>query len=378
MPDNVNITVNETIENVVINPSISTDVIDVNITSTTENVNIAVTPELTTININSVTSVSPVTSVNGQIGDVVIPTSDNNFTTTLKNKLDGIQTGAEVNVNADWNATSGDAQILNKPSIPSIAGLATTTYVDTQDALKVDKNTAITGATKTKITYDSKGLVTSGADATTADIADSLNKRYQTDNQQSFNDATSSIQTQLNAKQSQLDGTGFVKASGTTISYDNNKYNPIIISNYAAVQHTGTTVITILKSFLIPANTFKQYDCFNFNVGLNSNYTKSGTATLRIYSNITNSLTGASILATYTYATTNRYALMKRTGVLYSPNSGIAIADPLFSLVTDEIANTSGFNSNDFFFQQDTYFIVTCQLSNISDTVFLNTIRLTK
>ncbi|MGA1354855.1 MAG: hypothetical protein ACO32I_08805, partial [Candidatus Limnocylindrus sp.] len=27
--------------------------------------------------------------------------------------------GAEVNVNADWNATSGDAEILNKPSIPS-------------------------------------------------------------------------------------------------------------------------------------------------------------------------------------------------------------------------------------------------------------------
>jgi len=42
-------------------------------------------------------------------------------------------------------------------------------------------NGAITGATKTKITYDSKGLVTAGADATTADIADSTNKRYVTD-----------------------------------------------------------------------------------------------------------------------------------------------------------------------------------------------------
>ena len=37
---------------------------------------------------------------------------------TDKTKLDGIQAGAEVNVNADWNATSGDAQILNKPTIP--------------------------------------------------------------------------------------------------------------------------------------------------------------------------------------------------------------------------------------------------------------------
>ncbi|MFA4817609.1 MAG: tail fiber domain-containing protein [Parcubacteria group bacterium] len=42
-------------------------------------------------------------------------------------------------------------------------------------------NGAITGATKTKITYDAKGLVTAGADATTADIADSSNKRYVTD-----------------------------------------------------------------------------------------------------------------------------------------------------------------------------------------------------
>ena len=58
-----------------------------------------------------------------------------------KTKLAGIATGAEVNVNPDWNATTGDAQILNKPTIPSITGLATTSYVDTQDASKVDKVT---------------------------------------------------------------------------------------------------------------------------------------------------------------------------------------------------------------------------------------------
>ena len=45
--------------------------------------------------------------------------STNDFTDTLKTKLDGIQDGAEVNVNADWDATSGDAQILNKPTIPA-------------------------------------------------------------------------------------------------------------------------------------------------------------------------------------------------------------------------------------------------------------------
>jgi len=49
--------------------------------------------------------------------------STNDYTTAEQTKLAGIAAGAEVNVNADWNATSGDAQILNKPTIPSISGL---------------------------------------------------------------------------------------------------------------------------------------------------------------------------------------------------------------------------------------------------------------
>ena len=38
------------------------------------------------------------------------------MSSTDKSKLDGVASGAEVNVNADWNAASGDAQILNKPN----------------------------------------------------------------------------------------------------------------------------------------------------------------------------------------------------------------------------------------------------------------------
>lgn len=43
--------------------------------------------------------------------------STNDYTNEDKTKLAGIAAGAEVNVNADWNAESGDAQILNKPTI---------------------------------------------------------------------------------------------------------------------------------------------------------------------------------------------------------------------------------------------------------------------
>ena len=53
--------------------------------------------------------------------------STNDFTDALKTKLEGIAEGAEVNVQSDWNATSGDAFIKNKPTIPSAVQPTTTT-----------------------------------------------------------------------------------------------------------------------------------------------------------------------------------------------------------------------------------------------------------
>ena len=71
---------------------------------------------------------------------------------------------------------------------------AVTTVQDIKDFATngfVAKNAPITGATKTKITYNTDGLITSGADATTADIADSPNRRYITDAQQTVLNNTS-------------------------------------------------------------------------------------------------------------------------------------------------------------------------------------------
>jgi hypothetical protein len=94
---------------------------------------------------------------------------------------------------------------------------------DLQTALdsKVDENAAITGATKTKITYDAKGLVTAGADATTADIADSTDKRYVTDAQLTVIGNTSGANSGDNATNSQYSGLAASKqdtlVSGTNI-----------------------------------------------------------------------------------------------------------------------------------------------------------------
>lgn len=71
-------------------------------------------------------------SVQGFNADTVIDAAyvhtDNNYTSTEKNKLAGIEAGAEVNVNADWNAVSGDAQILNKPTLGTAAAANTTDF----------------------------------------------------------------------------------------------------------------------------------------------------------------------------------------------------------------------------------------------------------
>ena len=66
-------------------------------------------------------STSDLTNDSGFVSDSSYVHTDNNFTNEEKAKLSGIESGAEANVNADWNAASGDAQILNKPSLAAVA-----------------------------------------------------------------------------------------------------------------------------------------------------------------------------------------------------------------------------------------------------------------
>ena len=70
--------------------------------------------------LNSVESNSTADMTGAEIKTAYEAEADTNaFTDTLKTKLDGIATGAEVNVQSDWNSSSGDSQILNKPTIPT-------------------------------------------------------------------------------------------------------------------------------------------------------------------------------------------------------------------------------------------------------------------
>jgi len=138
------------------------DIKNIDVFQTVSSVTFQVEPNTNIININKITTESVVattnltyspSATNGVVesdtgSDATIPLADTVNAGLLspseKIKLTGIATGAEVNVNADWNATTGDTQILNKPSI---AGLATVTYVDAQDALKQNNITLTTTGT---------------------------------------------------------------------------------------------------------------------------------------------------------------------------------------------------------------------------------------
>ncbi|GEM_PF-757004 len=110
--------------------------------------------------------------------------------------IDGLSnvtiTGKANNDILQWDNVSGKwvnkplavavVQAETDPVVSAINGIVKSDGTNITNAVAgtdyVTPNSAIAGATKTKITYDSKGLVTAGADATTADIAPTANRQY--------------------------------------------------------------------------------------------------------------------------------------------------------------------------------------------------------
>lgn len=154
------------------------------------------------------------------------------------------------------NTTKADIGLSN---VDNTSDLDKPVSILTQLALdnKVNKNPEIVSSTKTKITYDSKGLVIDGDDATTIDINDSIDRRYVTDVQlntiqntsgiNTGDETTLSIQTKRPLKtinNESLEGSGNVQINyndldnlPTIVNDKNYVHNQIVASNFWEIQH---------------------------------------------------------------------------------------------------------------------------------------------
>ena len=122
-------------------------------------------------------------------------------------------------------------------SVGSSAAFARGDHRHPSDTTKVDANTAIAGATKCKITYDSKGLVTGGADLAETDIPSlSIGK-------------TSGLQTALDSKQS-------TSAKDTANGYAGLDASGKVVIGEIPTGHTADTV-PILKATITDGKVLK-------------------------------------------------------------------------------------------------------------------------
>ena len=88
--------------------------------------------------------------------------SEGAFVNGDKTKLDGIAAGAEVNVNADWNSSSGDSQILNKPTLGTAAATASTDYATAAQGATADS--ALQSGDNISVLTNNSGYLTAESD----------------------------------------------------------------------------------------------------------------------------------------------------------------------------------------------------------------------
>jgi hypothetical protein len=225
------------------------------------------------------------------------------------------------------------------------------------DVGAVATNSAITGATKTKITYDAKGLVTSGTDATTADIADSSNKRYVTDANLTVIGNTSNTNTGDETQASILSKLGWFKIQDTT----------------AGTSSSGTSN-TISKSIALPfVPQFLKFRVTGFR-----NSGSTNTFTIRAYlSEVDSNIGGTAILiATVTGANTAvSYLPLVRNNLNIVSGNIIGLTNS-GAQATDDINISSARQNQAIPTGTPLYLIFAIQCASASDTARIESVEI--
>lgn len=222
--------------------------------------------------------------------------SDVTATASEVNVLDGITaTTAELNILDGVTASASELNILDGATLSTtelnyVDGV--TSSIQTQIDNKVTKNANITGGTATKITYDSKGLVTAGTTLSASDIPDIS--------------ATYVPQTSVGVANgvASLDGDGKVPASQLP-SYVDDVVDSYIVSG-ATPLSAGWLSATEGGSALTP-ETGKIYVVLTTGEYLNKTYRWSGTTYVEISASpaqATESTAGIAQIATQAECTT--------------------------------------------------------------------------
>jgi hypothetical protein len=164
---------------------------------------------------------------------------------------------------------------------------------------------------------------------------------------------TSAIQTQLNARCQKL-------------------YNLT-----SQITHTGTTAKTLLLTYFIPANTFTNGDFLIFSA-LVTKAANIGTTTHTIETNTTNTLTGATIISTAGFNTTNASMKFKREIALTGGNGYVLNISN--NIQNDQTLNAFANTMPTFTYNlaSDLYLFVTCQLTNATDSITYRGVSITK
>ena len=312
----------------------------------------------------TVTGVSVVTA-NGFTGSVANSTTTPAITvgTSLSGILKGNGTSMSVaTAGTDYLIPTGSAALLTgfpilnqntTGSASTITGTITesqVTNLTTNLANKVTANTAIAGATNTKITYDAKGLVTAGTTLVAADIPNIAESQV------------TNLVIDLAAKQPQLSGTGFIKATGSTISYDNSTYltsfsetDPSVKAINGLVKSNGTTISAAIAGtdYLTPTGSAALLTGFPI---LNQNTTGTastitGAITESQVTNLTTNLANKVAANTAIAGATNTKITYDAKGLVTAGTTLVAADIPniaesqVTNLVTDLAAKQTAFGS---------------------------------